>query len=115
MIMSNEFKHRVPESFFTKEDHLLQTAFLLSCERIFPHMNSNSVIFGDRGGSFTDSTPASAIMPRKSPVYNGSRSWMRYLCLLKTSSTLQMLNLRTKVATFPDRARPYINTCDSQK
>src|SRR5215471_19952 len=26
MIMSNEFKHRVPECFFTKEDHFLQTA-----------------------------------------------------------------------------------------
>src|SRR5580658_7110850 len=34
--------------------------------------------FGDRGGSFTDSTPASAIIFKNSAVNSGSRSWIRY-------------------------------------
>ena len=33
--------------------------------------------FGDRGGSFTDFTPTSAIMSKNSVVNSGSRSWIR--------------------------------------
>src|SRR5215472_1999043 len=58
VIMGDEVLNGCPQRFLAEEDHAIQAGLLDA----------------DCGGSFTDSTPASASMPKKSAVDNGSRS-----------------------------------------
>jgi hypothetical protein len=69
MVVDREIRVRLPQRVFPEQDHLLQHDSLI----LRTNRSAWAFRFGDRGGNFTDCTPALASMVRNSSVKSGSR------------------------------------------
>jgi len=83
MIMRHELSDRIPQPFLTKEDHLLQATLFDRADEPFRICIQIRRPRWQFHGFDADRTKCG----QKFPVYNGSRSWIKYRFPTKKPST----------------------------